>query len=55
MPERSSIVPESSGSMPAEASAPAESDAAIVATPNDLAGPPMQLTEAEVSEPGFGR
>ena len=55
MPERSSIVPESSGSMPAEASAPAESDAAIVATPNDLAGPPMQLTEAEVYEPGFGR
>jgi hypothetical protein len=55
MPERSSIVPESSGSMPAEASAPAEADAAIVATPNDLAQPAPELTEAEVSEPGFGR
>lgn len=32
---------------------PAESDPAIVATPNDLASPPYQLTPAEVAEPGF--
>lgn len=34
---------------------PAESDAAIVATPNDIAPPPYELSEAEVAEPGFGR
>lgn len=34
---------------------PAESDPAIVATPNELAPPPFELTEAEVAEPGFGR
>ncbi len=32
---------------------PAESDPALVATPNDLASPPYQLTPAEVAEPGF--
>ncbi len=46
MPERSQVIP---GSMPAE------SDPAIVATPNDLAPPPYQITEAEVAEPGFNR
>lgn len=55
MPERSSVIPESSGSMPAEASAPTETDPALVATPNDLAQPPFELTEAEVSSPGFNR
>ncbi len=35
------------------AAMPAEGDAAIVATPNDLAGAPYQLSEAEVAEPGF--
>ncbi|MCB1265509.1 DUF1942 domain-containing protein [Mycolicibacterium sp.] len=34
---------------------PTESDAAIVATPNQEAAPPYQLSEAEVAEPGFGR
>lgn len=32
---------------------PAESDAAIVAVPNDLAQPPYELTEGEVALPGF--
>jgi len=35
--------------------APTESDASIVATPNQEAAPPYQLSEAEVAEPGFGR
>jgi hypothetical protein len=48
MPEESQVIPEAdAGSMPAE------SDPAIVATPNDLAPPPFQLTESEVAEPGF--
>ncbi len=34
---------------------PTETDAAIVATPNQEAAPPYQLSEAEVAEPGFGR
>jgi hypothetical protein len=34
---------------------PAESDPAIVATPNDLAPPPFQLSEADVAQPGFNR
>ena len=55
MPERSMVVPESSGSMPAEAGVPTETDPALVATPNDLAQPPFELTEAEVSSPGFNR
>ncbi len=32
---------------------PAESDAAIVATPEIIAPPPLELTEAEVASPGF--
>lgn len=32
---------------------PAETDPAIVATPNNLAAPPYQLTPAEVAQPGF--
>lgn len=57
MPERSSVIPEESagaGSMPAE-SMPAESDAEITATPSVIAPAPFELTEAEVSEPGFNR
>ena len=39
---------------PAEtAPMPSEGDAAIVATPNDLASSPYQLTEGEVAQPGF--
>ena len=34
-------------------SGPVESSPDIVATPNDLAAPPFQLTEGEVAEPGF--
>ena len=34
---------------------PAESDPALVATPNNLAPAPFQLTEAEVASPGFNR
>ncbi len=34
---------------------PSESDPAIVATPNDLASPPYQLTPGEVAQPGFNR
>lgn len=45
-PENSVITP---GSMPTE------SDPGIVATPNDLAAPPYELSEAEVAEPGFNR
>ncbi len=45
---------------PAPASAPAEgmpaeSDPALTAVPNDLARPPFELTEGEVSMPGFNR
>lgn len=48
------------GPNPAEAAAPAggvpkETDPALVATPNDLASPPFQLTEAEVASPGYNR
>ena len=32
---------------------PAESDVAIVATPEIIAPPPLELTEAEVASPGF--
>ncbi|HTY27727.1 MAG TPA: hypothetical protein VMD51_06210, partial [Mycobacterium sp.] len=32
---------------------PAEGDSAIVATPNDIAPAPYQLSEGEVAEPGF--
>ena len=39
---------------PAEtAPMPSEGGAAIVATPNDLAAPPFQLTEGDVAQPGF--
>ena len=39
---------------PAEtAPMPTEGGAGIVATPNDLAAPPFQLTEGDVAEPGF--
>jgi hypothetical protein len=48
--ENSQVIPDAAGG-----SMPAESDPAIVATPNDLAPPPFQLTEAEVAEPGFNR
>ncbi len=34
-------------------SVPAETSPAIVATPNDLAAPPFQLTEGDVAQPGF--
>ena len=39
--------------VPSAAAAPVESSPDIVATPNDLAAPPFQLTEGEVAEPGF--
>ena len=32
---------------------PVETDPALVATPNDLAQPPFELTEAEVASPGY--
>jgi hypothetical protein len=41
--------------MPAEAPMPAESDAAIVATPNPIPNESQPLTEAIVAEPGFNR
>ena len=34
---------------------PAESDPALVATPNDLAQPPYEITPGEAALPGFGR
>lgn len=46
---------ESAGAEAGTPGMPAESDPAIVATPNELAPPPFELTEAEVAEPGFGR
>ncbi|WP_167103803.1 DUF1942 domain-containing protein [Mycobacterium sp. DL592] len=33
--------------------APTEGNSSIVATPNDLAAPPFQLTEGDVATPGF--
>ena len=36
-----------------QAAVPVESDPNIVATPNDIAPPPFQLTEGEVAQPGF--
>ncbi len=58
-PERSTVIPEgtSSGapSGTSSESLPAESDAELKATPDVLAPAPFELTEAEVSEPGFGR
>jgi hypothetical protein len=47
------VVPESESVVTAPNAMPAETDPAIVATPNDLAPPPYQLSEAEVAEPGF--
>ncbi len=38
---------------PVPAAMPAETDPALVATPNDLAPAPYELTEQEVAEPGF--
>lgn len=46
---------ENSQVIPGPGAMPAESDPAIVATPNDLAPPPFQLTEGEVASPGFNR
>lgn len=51
--EESAPAPESSVVAPAPAPMPSEGDAAIVATPNDLAPAPFQLNEATVAEPGF--
>jgi len=57
-PERSTVIPEGAPSGTSQAtpsgSMPAEADSAIVATPNDLARGPYELTEAEVATPGFG-
>lgn len=44
--ESTAVVPESK---------PVENDPAIVATPNDLAPQPFELTEADVAQPGFNR
>ncbi|WP_445169629.1 DUF1942 domain-containing protein [Mycolicibacterium sp. Dal123E01] len=33
--------------------APSEGDSAIVATPNDVAAPPYQITEGDAAQPGF--
>lgn len=55
-PENSAVIPEgASGGAASSGAMPAEADAAIVATPNDLARPPYELSEAEVAEPGFNR
>ncbi len=47
--ENSEVISADPGAMPAE------SDPAIVATPDIIAPPPFQLNEAIVSEPGFNR
>ena len=48
--ENFQVVPDNS----AAAGAPPSGDnSAIVATPNDLAAPPYQITEGEAAEPGF--
>lgn len=36
-----------------QAAAPTGGDSSIVATPNDIAAPPFQLTEGDVATPGF--
>jgi hypothetical protein len=41
------------GALVPSTSMPTETDPALVATPNDLAQPPFELTEAEVAMPGF--
>ena len=51
----SQVIPDATQAAPDAGSAPASSDSEIVATPNDLAPPPYELSEAEVAEPGFGR
>jgi len=48
--ENSQVVPSTSGPV---GSGPVESSPDIVATPNDLAAPPFQLTEGDVAQPGF--
>ena len=53
-PEESVVIPPAATAPAATDSAmPAEGDAAIVATPNDLAGPTPGISEAEAAEPGF--
>jgi Domain of unknown function (DUF1942) len=47
------VVPGTESVVTEPGSMPSESDAAIVATPNDLAPAPYQLSEAEVAQPGF--
>lgn len=47
--------PASAPAVGTPAAMPSESDPAIVATPNDLAAPPYQLTPGEVAQPGFNR
>ena len=49
--DSSQVVPDSQAA--ATGPAPTEGDSAIVATPNDLASPPFQLTEGDVATPGF--
>lgn len=54
-PEEGFVAPAPAASAPAATAPtmPAESDAAIVATPNDLASPPFQISEGIAAEPGF--
>lgn len=55
-PERSDVIPPAATAPAGTGSAmPAENDAAIVATPNDLAGPTPGISEAEAAEPGFNQ
>ncbi|WP_082690623.1 DUF1942 domain-containing protein [Mycobacterium sp. M26] len=49
--ENSQVIPDAQAG--AAAPMPAEGDAAIVATPNDIASSPYQLNESEVAQPGF--
>lgn len=56
VPERSEVIPPAEAA-PAGAAPtmPTENDAAIVATPNDLASATPGLSEAEVAQPGFNQ
>jgi hypothetical protein len=49
--ENFQVVPDAQA--PAGAPAPTGGDSSIVATPNDLASPPYQITEGDAAQPGF--
>lgn len=55
VPTESEVIAPAPESVPNSGAMPAEADPALVATPNDLARPPFELTEAEVATPGFNR